>query len=54
MSVIHKDALEDIDLGDEGEPRSVDRATLGTELVRLGKPFSGDIMLLCLTPVVKH
>ena len=36
VSVIHKDALEDIDLGDEGEPRSVDRSSLGTELARLG------------------
>ena len=36
VSVIHKDSLEDIDLGEEGEPRSVDRATLGNELVRLG------------------
>ena len=40
VSVMHKDALEDVDLGDEGDPRSCDRSTLGNELVKLGKLLS--------------
>ena len=36
VSILHKDALEDVDLGDEGEPRTVDRTTLGNCLVTFG------------------
>ena len=37
MAVLHKESLEDVDLGEEGEPRFVDTSTLGNELVTLGK-----------------
>ena len=35
--MLHKDAFEDVDLGDEGTPKKVDRSTLGNCLVVLGE-----------------
>ena len=37
VSVLHKDAFEDVDLGDEGQAKKVDRGTLGSCLVVLGE-----------------
>jgi hypothetical protein len=36
VSVLHKEALEDVDLGDEGQQREADRTTLGATIVSLG------------------
>ena len=36
VSVLHRDAYEDMDLGEEGQKRRVDISTLGNLLVQLG------------------
>ena len=41
VSVLHKDAFEDVDLGDEGQQKKVDRSTLGSSLVVLGTRIFG-------------
>lgn len=37
VSILHKDSLEDVDLGEEADQRQIDRSTLGNKLVTLGK-----------------